>query len=202
VLRLPYHATGLLCVEGEIRLWDVATRQPLGAPLTGHKGLITSVAFSPDGKTLSSASVNAEEAIKLWDIATRQPLGLALTGLTSGVKKIVFSPDGETLISASNGLDFRINSIFLWDIATHQLIGQPLDAHRSSIQDIAFSPDGRTLASGGSDGTLLLWDLSLDSWIASACRIANRNMTRAEWERYFPKKPYQKTCPNLPATVE
>jgi WD40 repeat protein len=38
-----------------IRLWDVASRQALGAPLTGHTSMVTSVAFSPNGKTLASA---------------------------------------------------------------------------------------------------------------------------------------------------
>ena len=39
-----------------IRLWDVATGQPRGAPLTGHRDQVCSVAFSPDGKTLASGS--------------------------------------------------------------------------------------------------------------------------------------------------
>src|SRR5208337_1785798 len=37
-----------------IRLWDVASRQPLAEPLTGHRDSVMSVAFSPDGKTLAS----------------------------------------------------------------------------------------------------------------------------------------------------
>jgi hypothetical protein len=35
-----------------------------------------------------------------------------------------------------------------------------------------------------------------------ACRIANRNMTRAEWESYFPGQTYRKTCPDLPESQE
>jgi WD40 repeat protein/energy-coupling factor transporter ATP-binding protein EcfA2 len=184
-----------VCVAGEIRLWDVATRQPLGEPLTGHKDIIMSVAFSPDGNTLASASGPNDGTIKLWNIATRQPTEPALTGLVAGVQKIVFSPDGETLIAASN-------NILLWDMATRQLIGQPLEGHSSRIQDIAFSPDGQRLASGDIDGKLMLWDMGLDSWIASACRIANRNLTRAEWQRYFLNEPYRKTCSELPAAAE
>ena len=39
--------------------WDVASRQPLGPPLTGHTRGVVSVAFSPDGKTLASGSYDS-----------------------------------------------------------------------------------------------------------------------------------------------
>jgi WD40 repeat protein/energy-coupling factor transporter ATP-binding protein EcfA2 len=186
------------CIEGEIRLWNISTRQMIGQPLSGHKDEITSVAFSPDGKTLASASGQADGTIKLWDVATRQPSGGAFTGYIAVMNKMVFSPDGETLVSASLGEDLPHQNIFLWNVASRQLIGQPLIRPEDSVKDIAFSPDGRWLASGGFNKTLILWDMPLESWIEDACRAANRNLTPQEWEQYFPGQPYRKTCPNLP----
>jgi WD40 repeat protein len=191
-----------VCVEGEIRFWNVATRQLLGQPVTGHTDEIKSVAFSPDGKTLVSASGQFDGTLKLWDIATRQPLGRAFTGYVTNMKEVIFSPDGQTLASSADHWDNKlVFKILLWDVATRQLIGQPLIIDQENIEDIAYSPDGRMLASGGG-GNLLLWDVSLESWIASVCRIANRNLTHAEWERYFPDEPYHRTCPSFPDQKE
>jgi len=49
-----------------IILWDVATGQPIGQPLTGHTSGVESVAFSPDGHALASGSYDG--AIILWDV--------------------------------------------------------------------------------------------------------------------------------------
>jgi WD40 repeat protein len=51
---------------GPDQLWNVATRQPLGEPLKGHKFGVESVAFSPDGKLLTSGS--SDNTIILWEV--------------------------------------------------------------------------------------------------------------------------------------
>ena len=57
---------------------------------------------------------------------------------------------------------------------------------------MSFSPDGKTLALV--DGSLVLWNIELKSWIARACRMANRNLSRDEWDRYLKDKPFRETC--------
>ena len=82
---------------------------------------VTSVAFSPDGQTLASGSLN--HIIVLWDVATGKQRR-TLEGRSSGVDSIAFSPDSRTLASASGDV-----TIVLWDVATGKHI-RTLEGHR------------------------------------------------------------------------
>ncbi|WP_329429958.1 hypothetical protein OG339_17085 [Streptosporangium sp. NBC_01495] len=138
------------------RLWDVATRRPIGAPLTGHDGWITAVAFSPDGKTLATAG--GDGTARLWNLATRRPIGDPLTSRTGRpglLTTVAFSPDGRTLATA--GVN---DAIRLWDVATRRPAGLSPTGHGDWTNALAFSPDGRTLATAGGDGTARLWNLA------------------------------------------
>ena len=67
------------------------------------------MAFSPDGKTLASASW--DKTVILWDVASRTPLGEPLKGHQDAVYSVAFSPDGKTLASASWD-----QTVILWDV--------------------------------------------------------------------------------------
>ena len=117
---------------------------------------VISVAFSPDGTTLASASNSS--IVNLWDLATRTNIAT----LHDGSWSIAFSPDGSILASG----------IKMWDTATKEHIatlGKYLNhGHRSHA--IAFSPDGSILVSGSyvlDGGTIELWDVATKQHIAT-----------------------------------
>ncbi|KYC35883.1 serine/threonine protein kinase [Scytonema hofmannii PCC 7110] len=118
--------------------------------LRGHSSDVNSVAFSPNGQSLASAS--DDRTIKIWNLATRQTT-LTLKGHSQWVWTVAFSPDGKTLASGSAD-----NTIKLWNLETGQEMGT-LKGHPGGVSSVAFSPDGRTLASGGLDKTVKLWDV-------------------------------------------
>ncbi len=85
--------------SGMVRLWDVATLQPV-AILKGFQLGAHSVAFSPDGRRLVAGS-NGREAVKLWDVETRQEV-LTLSGEGSRFGGLNFSPDGRYLLAIND----------------------------------------------------------------------------------------------------
>jgi len=122
---------------------------------SGHSNVVQCVAFSPDGKTLASAS--ADSSVKLWDVANRR-LMATLRAYTNTADWLAFSNDGATLATAGDdGL------IKLWNFKTHQLI---FTLKEEKAARIAFSPAGTLLAIGYGHpvygdvigGPIKLWD--------------------------------------------
>lgn len=151
-----------------VRLWDVRSHQAVttvphgergrnssfsqssAITLQGHTGWVCSVAFSPDGTTLATAS--SDYTIKLWDVRTGICLK-TLLGHSRWLRAVAFSPNGALLVSGSG--DYTVK---LWDVRTGICL-KTLRGHIGWIWAVAFSPDGRTVASASEDKTVRLWDV-------------------------------------------
>ena len=120
------------------------------ATLTGHSSYVHSVAFSPDGNTLASASL--DNTVKLWSVSRKRAIA-TLAGHSDSVYSVAFSPDGNTLASAS-----RDNTVKLWSVGDNLEIAT-LTGHSDSVYSVAFSPNGNTLASASTDNTVKLWSV-------------------------------------------
>jgi RNA polymerase sigma factor (sigma-70 family) len=163
-------------VRGEVKVWDLAT----GTDRTFFRedtGRITSVVFSPDGKTLVSAGWDG--ALRRWDPRTGKER--ACVREAGRVICAAFSPDGKTLASVStpdptartaagHPPEPSWHPVTLWDPATGRVRGR-LGGQEGRVSAVAFSPDGRIVATasdhpGSGDwretgsGRIRLWNTS------------------------------------------
>jgi hypothetical protein len=110
------------------------------AHLDGLSNWVTSVAFSPDGKTLAFGTHNS---VQLWNVANKQGLGDWKTG-NGYVKSLAFLLGGKQLIVGG------YQSVSVWDVASGTKV-RDLPKHRGFVTSLAVSPDGKLLATGCDD---------------------------------------------------
>ncbi|MDB5391618.1 MAG: NTPase-like protein [Planctomycetaceae bacterium] len=178
--RFPlfYLPLKIWCASSEQFIRNIALDKTFGwsriLPALGIPRIpIMSVAFSPDGKQIATASFLPQAKfdrrhpfnvkpdryspglVRIWDVAT----GKLLSGFQDQkgiVLTLTYSPDGKRIVSASINSDF---SFVVWDVKTNRVIKRVL-GHTSHVHRLKYSQNGRLLAASETDGHVKLWDAS------------------------------------------
>lgn len=89
---------------GLVWRWDLAAAE--GITLRGHRGRVLSLAFSPNGQTLASASFDG--TVQLWEIESPMISPTILSGHQDGVRSVSFSADGQWLATTGDDLSLKL----------------------------------------------------------------------------------------------
>jgi len=115
--------------------------------LEGHEDVVTSVAWSSDGRRVATGSF--DRTARIWD-ATTGGLVRTLAGHGGSVFSVAWSPDGRRVATGSN-------TARIWDATAGDVVHM-LEGHGSCVYRVAWSPDGRRVATGSRDKTARIWD--------------------------------------------
>jgi WD40 repeat protein len=140
-------------------LWDAATGAKIRTFSEHARGAgvffpnrhyVTSVAFSPDGKSILTGSW--DRTAVLSDVSTGKTLRI-FKGHDDHVTSVAFSPDGKRVLTGS-----RESRAILWDVSNGNRLVTFEGRYEATVASIALSPDERLLAAGYRDGKAALWD--------------------------------------------
>ena len=132
--------------EGVARVWEVDTGALL-FELRGHTDPIATAAFTADGKSIVTASLDG--TARIWDAGT----GRELRGHTDWVHGATLSGDGEDVFTVSAD-----HYLARWDADTGKRVWEALDRGGETLNGVAVDPSDRFVASVGDDTTGVVWN--------------------------------------------
>jgi WD40 repeat protein len=150
-----------------VKLWKVASDRDTTCPdmtggtlkaasqprftLQGHNDSVGSVAFSPNGELLATAS--DDQTVRLWKVGSGQIVN-TLSGHRDIINDVAWSADGNLLATAAS------DGVIIWAVPSGKIVHRLVQTHPVQVNSVAFDPEGTSLASADDNGTVAIWDVT------------------------------------------
>jgi WD40 repeat protein len=174
--------------SGAVGLYDTDLRHQRTVEL-GEGGDIFDLSFSPDGQYLAAGRSGG--GVDVLDTRSWRQVHETATMHTGHVNDVEWLPDSSTVISSG-----RDEKISLYDVQRDLVRSSPLPASGTTDEGQSFlmpAPDDEVVVLND-EGPGHVYPLAPAKWLALACDVAGRDLTRAEWDRYLPDRPYEAVC--------
>jgi WD40 repeat protein len=189
----PRRSLMALASGPRIALMDLETGRPHPQTVIEAPAPVLGLAFHPGGELLAAGLEDG--SVHLWNPATGQPAGEALPHESEGgavTASLAFDAEGAHLAVAYPTVEG--GSVRVWNLERREPVIPDLSIPPAQLGRLLLTPGARQVVWASDGYAPLILDAQLDSWIARACRLANRSLSEAEWRHYLPQEPYRPTC--------
>ncbi|MFB9177657.1 WD40 repeat domain-containing protein [Dactylosporangium sucinum] len=136
--------------DNTVRVFDLATGEPLGPPLTGHPHPVTAMATAVlDGRTVVLTS-GRDGTLRTWDPVAGEPIA-SFWASYYGVNAIATATIDGTSLAFTGSDDRRVR---VWDLANRQQV-EPDLCFPWPVHALATAPDGRLVVAYGNEIAVL-----------------------------------------------
>ncbi len=158
----------------------------------GEDGPQVAPLFSPDARLLA---ICWGGTVEVWDTRSWRLRDSWVAVQDGAVTSVNFSPDSQLLVSGGAGTASVRDLVKETDGATLEVDQLQPGAWVAA----ASRDDGATIATLTPSTGVRLWSVAPERMLEQACEVAGRNLTEQEWDEAMPNRPYERTCPDLPA---
>jgi WD40 repeat protein len=183
-----------LANEDQPQVWllDAASLEPVRTLELPASAFAFDLSFSPDGRWLAAGADGG--SLSVFDSATWRLAQPPVQVDNHFVAQLEWLPDGRTVVASG-----RDGTVSLYDVRRGLIRARPLPG--SDELGVGYTH----MIPGPSEELVVLsgeragrrYPMRPARWLADACAIAARDLTRAEWNRYLPDRAYERTCTPL-----
>jgi WD40 repeat protein/class 3 adenylate cyclase len=179
-------------VGGWATVWNAGDRSKLfTVNVDNDYGHADAVTFSRDGRLFVTGGGTGD--VRFFDARTGKRQGRTVFASAGWVLSMGFDAGGKRLVTGGSD-----GSVRLINVGSRQQVGSALPGLANTAVWATYTLNGLSVIAVFDAGRGYIWDVVPKDWQEHACTVAGRNLTRSEWQRFLPDRPYRRVCPSIP----